>query len=178
MSTDQLPSFPFDTKAKKAIEEYKNGVFDQPMVFVNSRDDSNKAFRLNYEFEALGDVIVGEFGHSVLVRFTDPTDLDEFKKIEDIVAEMLPAGLTFKESLREEKLFIKLQTKDGRYKASFNPPISPSALDKSPIHQGSLLDISFQPNLWINFSSQNAGIYLNISTITVDGGKKRPNRRR
>ena len=173
-----LPYFTLDKKTQDAITEYKNGNTDQPMAFVNGRDISNKPYKLNYEFESLGDIMVGEFGHSILVRFTDPNDHDEFKKIEELASTTLPDGILFKESLREDKMFIKLQSKDGKYKASFNPLIIPTALDKSTIHQGSLLDITFQPNMWINFNNQAGGIFLNIAQITVDGGKKKTTRRR
>lgn len=173
-----LPYFSLDKKTKDAITEYENGNTEQPMAFVNGRDISNKPYKLTYEFESLGDIMVGEFGHSILVRFTDPNDHEEFQKIEELASTTLPKGITFKESLREDKMFIKLQCKDGKYKASFNPQITPSSLDKSTIHQGSLLDITFQPNMWINFSSQAGGIFLNIAQITVDGGKKKPIRRR
>jgi len=177
MTTD-LPYFTLDKKTQDAITAYKNGNTDQPMAFVNGRDISNKPFKLSYEFEALGDIMVGEYGHSILVRFTDPNDHEEFQKIEELASSTLPDGITFKESLREDKMFIKLQTKDDKYKATFNPPINPTSLDKSTIHQGALLDITFQPNMWINFNNQAGGIFLNIAQITIDGGKKKPIRRR
>jgi len=175
--TSDLPYFTFDKKTLSAVEEYKNGNTDQPMAFVNGRDISNKPYKLDYEFEALGDILSGEYGHSILVRFTDPNDHEEFQKIEELARSSLPKGITFKESLREEKMFIKLQKKDDKYKAVFNPPINPTSLDKSTIHQGSLLDITFQPNMWINFTNEAGGIFLNIASITIDGGKKKTRRR-
>lgn len=162
-----------DRQTAKAIADFKNGSIDQEMVFINGRNCLNKPYKIHCELEALGDIIVSEYGHSILVRFTDPEDQDQFIRTEECAANLMPEGVTYKDSLREDKFFLKLKTKDGRYTASFNPPMLPTAPEKSNIHQGSLLDIEYQPNIWINFKSATGGVFLNVNSITVDGGKKK-----
>jgi hypothetical protein len=182
MNTPVDPSeiihFTPDRKTAEAITEYKNGKTDQPMIFINGRSALNKPFKITCELEALGDIIASEYGHSILCRFTNPEDQDEFIRSEQCAANLMPEGITYKETLREDKFFLKLKTKDDRYSAIMNPPQSPLLLEKATIHQGSLLDIEYQPNIWINFKNATGGMFLSITTITIDGGLKKKTRKR
>jgi hypothetical protein len=166
-------NFAPDSKDQKAFTEFKNGNAPDKMIFINGRDDKNKPFRMIAELEALGDILQSEYGHSILVRFTDPEDQDQFDLIEQEARNLIPEGIDYKDMIRDGKFFLKLQTKDGRYKAQFNPSVTPANPEKAGVHQGSLLDIEFQPNVWINFENTAGGLYLNTTSITVDGGKKK-----
>jgi len=169
----EIVHFTPDRPTAKAISDFKNGTIDQEMVFINGRSALNKPFKINCELEALGDIIVSEYGHSILVRFTVPEEQEQFVRTEQCAANLMPEGITYKDTLREDRFFLKLKTKDGRYAATFNPPTVPTAPEKSSIHQGSLLEIEYQPNIWINFKSETGGVFLTVSSITVDGGKKK-----
>lgn len=159
------------------MTEFAQGNTPKKVAFINSTKDRRIA-KVHFEFEAQGDIISGEYGHSILCKFVEPEDLMFFEEVEDKAAKFLPKDIQFKSIIRDEKIFIKLQTKDGRFTARTDPPISPDQLEKSTVHQGSLLDIELQPNLWINFENRMAGLYLKIFDITINGGKRKSNKRR
>lgn len=160
------------------MKSYERGETPQKLAFVNATQN-NRMARFSYEFESQGSIINGEYGYSILCKFIDPNDLEEFELIEQEAAQFLPKDIEYKSMLREEgRLFIKLQTKDGKFVARTDPPIQPDQLEKSMIHEGSLLDIEFQPNVWINFENRVAGIFLKISNITINGGKRKIFKRR
>ena len=178
LSTSEI-QFKADPSAQALIKEFEQGSTPKKLAFINSTQN-NRIARLNYEFESQGDILNGEFGYSILCRFLDPEDHAEFVRIEQEAANFLPKDIEFKSMLRkeEDRIFIKLQTKNGRFVPRLDPPVQLDNLEKSTIHQGSLLDIDFQPNVWINFEQRMAGIYLKVSSITIDGGKKKQSKRR
>jgi hypothetical protein len=167
-----MVEFKPDTQSKKIIEQFQNGEPSSQTIYVHGKEGLHPA-RINMEFEALGDIIVGEYSHSIFCKFIDPEELDRFISIEQEAANSLPKDITFNSMLKEDKLFIKLAVKNDKYNFIFDPPTSPTALDKSYIHQGSILDIDLQPNLWINFEKRTAGLFIKLHSVTVDGGKKK-----
>lgn len=171
-------TFKPDHRSLKQIKDFEAGKEVSNLCFVNSFQD-NKSARLTFEFEALSDIYKTDFSYSVFVKLMDPESLEAFELLDQEAANFLPKDIEYKSILREDKLFIKLQVKDDKFVPRIDPPISPDALDRSPIHQGSELFVEFQPNLWINFQTRTAGIFMKIYTVTVDGGKrKNQNRRR
>lgn len=168
--------FDCDAAAKQALDDYKNGIVNKELVFLNGK--SNKKTAKEYvEMEALDQIIAGDYGYSLFCRFVDPADLERLAAIEEAAVASIPEDIDFKSLIKNDKIFLKLQTANNAFKVSFNPPISPTALDKSPLHSGSLLDIDYQPNLWINLKNKTAGVFLKLSNITVDGGKRRVRKR-
>lgn len=164
--------FPIDTKVKSSITEYQNGVLNQPMGFINSRIN-NYPLKLTIDCEGLGEIIVGEYGHTVLTRILDQEDIEGLTRLEQEATNLIPEGITFKPFLKDEKFFLKLQTKEDRYTAMINPPALPSTPEKSPFKRGSTLSIDCQPNIYINFENSSAGIYLTVKEVTIDGGSKK-----
>lgn len=169
--------FKADSQAQSLMNDYAQGRTPKKVAFVNSTKDRRIA-KVHFEFESQGDIINGEYGHSILCKFVDPEDLEFFQEIERKAVNFLPKDIDFKSILREEKIFIKLTTKDGKFTARTDPPIHPDQLDKSNIHQGSLLDVELQPNIWINFEQRTSGLYLKIFDITINGGKRKSIKRR
>lgn len=161
-----------DQQARKLINEFKAGKNPTSMVYINGKDGF-KPCKINIEYECLGDIIVGEYCHSIFTKFLDPEDLERFIAIEQEAENSLPKDIEFKSMLKEDKMFVKLPFKGDKYSFIFDPPVFPNNLEKSCLHTGSFVDIEFQPNIWINFEKRQAGLFLKIFTITVDGGKKK-----
>lgn len=168
--------FTCDVATTKDLEDYKNGIVNKELVFLNGKA-GKKPIKELAEMEALDQIISGDFGYSVFCRFFEPADLERLLVIEDAAVTCIPDDIEFKSLIKNDKIFVKLQATDNAFKAVFNPPITPNALDKSPLHAGSLLDVHYQPNVWINLKNKTAGVFLKISNITVDGGKKRIRKR-
>lgn len=160
------------------IKSFENGETPSKLAYINATQN-NRIARLTYEFESQGDLTNGEYGYSVLCKFIEPTELDEFEMIEQEAVNFLPKDIEFKSVLREEgRVYIKLPIKDGKFVPLMDPHFLPDQLDKSPIHEGSILDIEFRPSVWINFEQRTAGIYFKISQVTINGGKKKTFKRR
>jgi hypothetical protein len=169
--------FKADAQSQALLTEYTQGQTPKKVAFVNSTKDRRIA-KVNFEFEAQGDIISSDYGYSILCKFVEPEDLEFFEEVEKKAAKFLPKDIAFKSILKEEKIFIKLSTKDGKFTARTDPLINPDQLDKSNVHQGSLLDVELQPNIWINFERRSAGLYLKIFDITINGGKRKIAKRR
>lgn len=167
-----MPIFEADLQTKKLIAEFENGGTPDKMVYLYGKE-GRKPAKVSIEMECLGDIIVGEYNHSIFVKFIDPEEMDSFVALEQEAANMVPKDIEYKSVLRDDKMFVKLPVKGDRYNLVFDPPISPNSLEKSSLHQGSFVDIEFQPNIWINFEKRTAGLFLKIFQITVDGGKRK-----
>lgn len=154
----------------------ENGV-TTGMSFINGTV-KGRPCRVEVELESLSAILATEYGHSVLVRFTEPEDREGFENIQELITEILPDDITFAPLVKEDKFFLKLKESNDQYKCKIDPPCSPNAVEKSPFHANSLIKATFQPNLWINYEKKTAGIFLNISELIVDGGKKKTNRKR
>jgi len=173
-----VAEFTLDAKNTGLMDSFSKDESVSDLVFVEGRDLNHKPLRLQFEVECLGDLLVSDYGHSVLCKLGRPEDVSTMEAIEDAAASVLDEKIDFKQFVKDEKFFLKLPFKNDKYKAHIDPPFVPSQPDKSPIHQGSVLDVHFGVSMWINFSSKTSGLFLNVSKITVDGGKKRTVKRR
>jgi len=170
-------TFPIDAATQTLLQDVENGVEVEETAFVNCKDGNGKPVRFKFECEALGEIIVSEYGHSVLCRINNDADLQTFEYMEEVASDKLPSKVDFKPFVRDAKFFLKLKTKDDRYRANMDPTVSPTQLEKSPIHQNSLLEIEATPNMWINFKNSTAGLFMAINSVVIDGGKKRSRKR-
>lgn len=158
------------------LNDIKQGVAVEKIMFIDAADENGKPVRMNLECEALGDLIVSEFGHSVLCRVTVPEQIIAIEAFETIAENMLIEDITFKDFLQGEKFFLKLKTKNNKYKAKIDPSVSPLTPEKSPIHQHSTIEIECAPSLWVNFGTKTAGLFMNIYNVVIDGGSKKRRR--
>lgn len=147
------------------------------MTFIHGTVNGRPC-RVEAEIESLSPIIATEYGHSVLARFTETEDSEGFESIQEMIQELLPEGITFAPLVKDDKFFLKLKEANDKYKCKIDPPCTPNAIEKSPIHANSLINATFQPNLWINYEKKTAGIFLNIYELIVDGGKKKTIRKR
>ena len=171
-------NFPIDAATEKLLKDHTDGVASTTaMAFINCKDAKGKPLRFKFECEALGEILVSDFGHSVLCRLNDDEDINTFEVMEETASELLPETIEFKNFVKEAKFFLKLKTKDEKYRANMDPPVNPTQLEKSPIHQNSLLLIEASPSIWINFENKTAGLFMAINNVVIDGGKKRSRKR-
>lgn len=164
--------FPQEPKIKEALESYANGETPKIMVFINGRSSSKGPLRLLLECEALGGIIVGDYGQTVLTRVINESDIEGLLQLEEQITAFIPEGVTYKPFLKDEKFFMKLPTKDERYRFELLPDTKPSQIEKSPFHQNAQVVVHCQPNVWINFDTLQAGLFLNLFKVVVDGGKR------
>ena len=170
--------FNIDAKFTSLLDSFSKGENVQDLVFIESRDQNKKPVRFTFELESLGDIVVSDYGHSVLCKLVSPDDVSKFESIEDNAALLLPETIEFKQFVRDEKFFMKLPHKNDKYRANIDPPAIPSQPEKSPFHQGAQIEAELSISMWVNFGSATAGLFLNVNKITVNGGKKRVIKRR
>jgi hypothetical protein len=171
-------TFNLDAKATDLLESFAKNGSASGLSFAEARDKNKRAVRLDITCEASGDLLVSDYGHSVLCKIISSDDLSKLEAIEDAAVSMLPEGIDFKPFVKDEKFFMKLPHKNDKYRAAIDPSFLPSQTDKAPFHQGSEIQIESSVSVWINFDNKQAGLFLNIFKITVDGGKKKSVRRR
>lgn len=169
-------TFKTDTTFDSALAKLKAGETVDKICFIGAVDEKSKPVRMNLEGEALGEIIVSEFGHSVLCRVTTPEHITVLENFEDIASNLLPDEIEFKNFLQDEKFFLKLKTKNDKYNATIDPPANPLAVDKSPFKAQSLIELECAPSLWVNFGTKTAGLFMKIYKVTVDGGRRKKRR--
>jgi len=170
--------FTLDAKQSAIQEQYEKGDTVEDLVFIEGRFDNKKPARFSLTVESLGDLIVGDYGHSVLCKFTSADDALLFEGIEDSAMTTLSSKIDFKSFIKDEKFFVKLPFKNDKYRATIDPSFLPSQPEKSPFTRGAQIDIDFTVSAWANFGNSAAGLFLTYSKVTVDGGKKRTIRKR
>jgi hypothetical protein len=170
--------FAFDSEAAAHMDTFTRSGAHQALSFVSGKDQKKHNFRLNLDCECLGDLIVSDYGHSVLCRVDSSDDLSLFEMIEETAAASLPTTIDFRPFIKDEKFFMKLQFKNDKYRASIDPTFAPSKPEQAPFHQGARLKIDCSVSMWINYANSNAGLMLGVNKVIVDGGKKRTLKRR
>lgn len=171
-------TFNFDAKATALLESFSKDGSASGLCFAEARDKNKRAVRFNITCESGGDLLVSDYGHSVLCKLVSTEDLAVVEAVEDAAIALLPEGIEFKPFIKDEKFFMKLPHKNDKYRAVIDPTFVPSQPEKAPFHQGSEIQIEASFSVWVNFDNSQAGLFLNIFKIIVDGGKKKSIRRR
>jgi len=174
--TMPLVHFELDSTTADLCKDFTKGKNPQGMAFVNAKDAKGKPVRFKFECSALAELIESEFGHSVLCKVENVADQETLLEIQDAALAFIPSGIEFKDFVVEEKIFLKLKTKDGKFRSSIDPPMNPTQME-FPISYGSQLEIEAGPGFWVNFETKKAGLYLTIHKLVIDGGKKKVRRR-
>ena len=170
--------FTYDSKATAHMDAFARGETVEELLFIEGKTASNKPMRFTLDLELLGDLVVSDYGHSVLCKFVNGSDVGVFEAIEEAAASTLNEKIDYKSFIKDDKFFMKFPHKNDKYRASIDPSFIPSQTEKAPFHQGSEIQIEASVSVWINFDNTQAGLFLNIFKITVDGGKKKSIRRR
>lgn len=166
--------FLIEPKLETALASFENGEKVEGIYFANGRDETNKTASVHLECEGISNVISTAYGQSVLCKISSD-DAEKLEELEESAKEFLPASVVFKNFIQDEKFFLKLGVNNDKYKAQIVPSANPGQLDRSPFYVGASLEIDMQPGVWIRFSNDEcqAGLFMNIGKIVVDGGKKK-----
>jgi hypothetical protein len=144
----------------------KDQTYSQEMEFIYSKTDTGRKVNVEMEGECLGSIDNSEdYGQSVLCGLSGD-DAYEFLDYEESAMKIIPNGFEFKRYVNDERFFLKLLVKDGKYKASITPPHNPQKFaESSSFKEGSKFMLKFSPNLWINYATKKAGLYLQVKSI-------------
>lgn len=147
------------------------------MAFINCRSDKKaRTTRVTFQCEVLGEGIASsEYGHSIYCKIIDQSTIDAYTTLNDrFVSFMEPLEeFEINEMVKNDSIFLKLQQRDGKYKATIIPSCTPANFEKSAVEYGSKLEVTCNIGGYVNFKDKKAGIYLSTSRIVVDGGKKK-----
>lgn len=161
-------SFVFPTDTLQNIELFKSGQSPEGLNFINIQKAS-RSYRTTIEATSKGELLDGDYGTSLLCKMINAED---FEKLEDEAMKQLPEGIEFKHFVHDEMFFLKLGVNGKNFKADITPSTRPGDT-KSPFYSGCALKINCTPTLWINFDMSKAGIFLKISKIVIDNGKRK-----
>lgn len=170
--------FTLDTKIQNLLADQTRGTITDEMSFIELKDKNNRNVRFSIDCELVGDLNDGEYGHSILTRINNDASVASIETIEDLASSTLPESIEFKPFIKDQKFFLKLKQKGDKYKAIIDPPCSPAQTDKTPFLRGSNIVIECTISMWINYKNAVAGLFLNVSKITIDGGRRKAVKRR
>lgn len=143
------------------------------MKFVNFVNEKKRPLSLTLECEAVGELLVGDFGHSVLCTIISEDQKDIIMDLEDEISKNCPESFQARQFMRDERFFLKLPTKDGEYKATTVPRQDPANTDKSSFAAGVHVTIECKPGAYFNFKEEAAGLFLTAKKITIGKPKNR-----
>ena len=143
------------------------------MKFVGFMTDKNRKLSLTLECEALGGVLVSDYGHSVLCSLLSEDQKELVNGLEDEVEKHTPEDFMCRQFLRDDRFFLKLQVKDGNYKALTVPPQNPEEPEKSSFVNGIDVAIECKPGAYFNFKEKTCGIYMQVTKIPIGKPKSR-----
>jgi len=166
-----------DEKTTQELEAYAKGVATVENVFLNVEDENKLVYKIKLELQALGSIYVNDYGQSVLVKCVQKEQYLTLCEVEDLLDMTMGEKMTAKNFFREDTFFLKLATKDGKYKAEFDPTCDPSSPEKSGIKAGTMLVVDCQPGIWMNLKNDKAGMFLSVEKVVIDGGKKKRTRK-
>lgn len=162
-----------DEKIQSQIAAYEVGDETDEMIYLNIEDAQKMPVKMNLALTALGPIYDGEYGQSILVKCADTQQYTDLTEIEDLLDINMPKKVEVKPFFREDSFFLKLGIKGSKYKATTVPLIDPKNPEKSGIDAGVPLVVSCDPGLWLNTKTDKAGMFLKVSKIVIDGGKKK-----
>jgi len=178
--------FTLDDKQADLMAAFEKGDHVEDRLYIEGRDANKKATRITMSVESLGNLVVGDYGHSLLCKLTNDRDAQLFENFQEAACTVISEKIDFKSFVKDDKFFMKLPFKNDKYTAIIDPVFLPSQPDKAPFTRGSQVEIEFVVSMWISFGDQRketkvapaSGLFLSVSKVTVDGGKKRTIRKR
>lgn len=162
-----------DEKVLSQMVAYESGEATEEMIYLNIQDEHESLVKIDLALTALGPIYNSEYGQSVLVKCSKPEQYVDLTEIEDLLDINMPKKVEVKPFFREESFFLKLGIKGSKYKATTVPLIDPKSPEKSGIETGVPLVVTVEPGLWLNTKTDKAGMFLKVSKIVIDGGKKK-----
>lgn len=166
-------SFKIDSKTRTEINKHLNRqATSTENAFIEVLDDRQFRLKMVLDLEVLAPVYVSEYGQSMLCKFISNEQYGHISEIEELIKEKFKA-FEVKPLVDDETFFLKLQTKDGKYKAKFDVEADPEHPEKLPIESGTPIVVFCKPGVWMNFEKNKAGVYLQIEKINFEQPKKK-----
>lgn len=163
-----MVSLKLDDKIKTEISKFASEEETSvEMIFIDVLDDNKYRLKMALDLEALAPIYSGEYGQSILCKFLNNDQHFKLVSVEDLISG-LQAGFDVKPLVNEETFFLKLQIKDGKYKAEFDVPVDAAEPDKIPIKAGTPMVVFCKPGIWANFKTGKAGVYLQVEQIKLN----------
>lgn len=147
----------------------KNPENKTEMKFVNF-GTKNRKLAITIECECQGNILVSDYGQSVLCLILSEDQKNIVGELEDEIENHVPEGFTYRSFVRDDKFFLKLPIKDGKYKMITVPPQNADEPENSSFASGVFVSIECKPGAYFNFKEKTSGLYLQTSKITI--GKK------
>lgn len=170
----QMYSLKVDEKIKSELAKYEQDEEpDTEMCFIDIIDNNKLRLKMALDLEALAPIGTSEWGQSLLCKFLNGEQYAKIVAIDDLVQDKFGKTFKVKAFANEETFFLKLQVKDGQYKAKFDVPMDPANPDKSPITAGTQIVVFCRPGVWLNMKNGTGGVYLQIERINVEQPKKK-----
>lgn len=166
-------SFKIDQKTQNDVNKHlARQKTSSESAFIDVLDDKKFRLKLVLDLEVLAPVYVSEYGQSMLCRFVNNEQQSHILEIEEMIKDQFKA-FEMKPLVADETFFLKLQTKDGKYKAKFDVVVDPEHPEKFPIESGTPIVVFCKPGVWMNFETNKAGVYLQIEKINFEQQKKK-----
>jgi len=153
----------------------KNHEGKTDMKFVNFTDAKNRKLSLTLDCEALGNILVSDYGQSVLCAIMAEDQKETILNLEDEIEKHTPEEFTFRAFMRDDRFFLKLPVKDGGYKAVTVPHQNPDEPEKSAFVNGINVIVEGKPGAYFNLKDKTSGLYFQATKITI--GKPKTRRR-
>jgi hypothetical protein len=159
-----------DKLAQDLVKFDKNETPATETHFLDVLNENKIQVRMVLDLIALAPIYSSEYGQSVLCKFTNQEQFSKILEIENLIPEV--GDFDAKPFVQDETFFLKLQTKDGKYKAAFDVVVDCNEPEKVPIRENVPLVVFCKPGVWVNLKNGKAGVYLQIEKINLMPEKK------
>ena len=116
--------------------------------------------------------------HSLGLSLSDPEDLENLQELTKPFSHIFtdfPEDWEVKDLLRNDVLYLKLKTKDGKYRFKSDIKMDPENPKKVGIARSDTVEVKVEVQAYINFKQQSGGFFLDVLDIKT---KTSPAKRR
>lgn len=116
--------------------------------------------------QSFGDGKNAKVNYSFGFITTCPEDLDGLAKFQALVDETAPDDYESVPLLKEEVIYIKLKTKDGkRFNCFSNIKLEPKKVHEAPLYNGQPVAVTAEVSAWFNVEDKKAGVSLSVTKL-------------
>jgi len=96
-------------------------------------------------------------------------DMAAFDAFQTLVDETAPEDYESSPIMKEEVLYIKLKTKDGkRFNCFSNVKIDPKKSQEAALYNGQKVSVTAEVNAWFNVEDKKAGVTFNVTKLEFE----------
>lgn len=184
---DHLPS-PSEVIADPALALYRfdlekeNAKYEtSPSAFITMPKYrlGKNALKLKLEASVFTNGIVSsEFGEgkqkreafSLGLKCEDTEDLEALRSLSDQLAQQLPDDYSITETIKEDKIYLKLKTDDSKrnFKIKSNIPLNPKKSQDADISRDDIVTVLFELGVYVNLRDKTAGLIIHPLSLVFD----------